>query len=73
MKKLKDFRAIAKEMIENPKGKSRKLIRRSKRETEELHEKLKDFASANPGVDVTQLFESEKTEKLKREMHKRAF
>ena len=73
LKKLKDFRAIAKEMIENPKGKSRKLIRRSKRETEELHEKLKEFASANPGVDVTTLFESEKTEKLKREMHKRAF
>ena len=53
LKKLKDFRAVAKEMIENPKGKSRKLIRRSKRETEELHEKLKEFASANPGVDVT--------------------
>lgn len=73
MKKLKDFRAIAKELIENPRGRNRKMIRRNKREVDEMEEKLREFAAANPGVDVTTLFESERAEKLKRQMHKRAF
>ena len=49
------------------------MIRRNKREVDEMEEKLREFAAANPGVDVTTLFESERAEKLKRQMHKRAF
>ena len=39
LKRLKDFRSIAQEMIENPKGKTRRHVsgRRTKRETEELY------------------------------------
>lgn len=70
MKKLKDFRAIAKEMIENPRGRTRRLIRRNKREVDELEQRLREFAQTNPDLDVTSLFESEKAEKLKRHMHK---
>jgi hypothetical protein len=42
-------------MIEDPNGKTRRFEsgRRTKRETEELYEKLKEFQRENPNVDVT--------------------
>lgn len=62
-------------MIENPKHKTRrhKSNRRTKRETEELYEKMREFEAANPGVNLTSLFESEALEKSRAQMHKRAF
>jgi hypothetical protein len=62
-------------MIEDPKHKTRrhKSNRRTKRETEELHEKLRAYEAANPGIDVTSLYESEQTEKARLRMHKKAF
>ena len=61
LKKLKEFRSIAQEMIENPQHKTRRhrSNRRTKRETEELYEKLKAYEAANPGINLTSLFESE--------------
>ena len=62
-------------MIENPKHKTRrhKSNRRTKRETEELYEKMREFEASNPGVNLTSLFESEALEKSRAQMHKRAF
>ena len=75
LKKLKEFRSIAQEMIENPKGKTRrhKSNRRTKRETEELYQKMREFEASNPEVNLTSLFESEALEKSRAQMHKRAF
>jgi hypothetical protein len=75
LKRLKDFKSIAQELIENPKGKQRRHVsgRRTKRETEELYEKLKDYQRENPHVDVTSLFENDKMDSIRRELHKRSF
>ena len=45
LKRLKEFRSIAQELIENPKGRTRRHAssRRTKRETEELYQKLKEY------------------------------
>jgi|TARA_B110001450_G_scaffold233996_1_gene237716 hypothetical protein len=62
-------------MIENPQHKTRRhrSNRRTKRETEELYEKLKAYEAANPGINLTSLFESEEIEKARLRMHKKAF
>ena len=75
LKRLKDFKSIAQELIENPKGKTRRHVsgRRTKRETEELYEKLKDYQKENPNIDVTSLFENDKIDGIRRELHKRSF
>ena len=75
LKKLKEFRSLAQEMIENPQHKTRrhKSNRRTKRETEELYEKLKAHEAANPGINLTSLFETEQIEKARLRMHKKAF
>ena len=75
LKKLKEFRSLAQEMIENPKNKTRrhKSNRRTKRETEELYQKMREFEAANPGVNLTTLFENEELEKSRALMHKKAF
>jgi RNA recognition motif-containing protein len=75
LKRLKDFKSIAQELIENPKGKMRRHVsgRRTKRETEELYEKLKEFQKENPNIDVTSLFENDKLDFIRREQHKRSF
>lgn len=73
--RLKEFKSLAQEMIENPKGKTRRHIsnRRTKRETEELYHKLKEYEAANPGMDLTTLFESHEAEKARVLQHKKAF
>jgi len=62
-------------MIENPRGKTRRgsANRRTKRELEELYDKMRTMQSENPNIDLTSLFENEKTEKTRRETHKMAF
>lgn len=73
--RLKEFKSIAQEMIENPNGKTRRhqSNRRTKRETEELYQKLKEYQAANPGMDVTALFESHEAERARILQHKKAF
>jgi hypothetical protein len=75
LKRLKEFKSIAQEMIENPKGRTRRHAssRRTERETEELYQKLKEYQKQNPNIDVTSLFESEKTDEIRKAMHKRSF
>lgn len=75
IQRLKEFKSIAQEMIENPKGKTRRHSsnRRTQREQEELYEKIKAFQAKHPGVDVSMLFESEQAERVKLIQHKKAF
>ena len=74
-RRLKEFKSIAQELIENPRGKTRRhgSSRRTQREQEELYEKIKAFQAENPGVDVSMLFESEQAERAKRLQHMKAF
>lgn len=39
----------------------------------ELKAKLKKFMEKNPGVDISTLFENEKTDRIRKELHKQAF
>lgn len=75
LQRLKDFKKIAQELVENPNGRTRRHIssRRTKRETEELYQKLKALERENPDMDLTTLFESHKAEEIRRAMHRRAF
>lgn len=75
LKRLKEFRSIAQEMIENPKGRTRRHAssRRTKRETEELYQKLKEYQASNPNIDVSSLFETDKADEIRKAMHKRSF
>jgi len=75
LQRLKEFRSLAQEMIENPNGKTRRhqSNRRTKRETEELYAKMKEFQAANPGVDISTLFDSEEAERARIRQHKKAF
>jgi len=68
-KKLQEFKSVAQEMIENPRGKTRRNVsaRRTKRELEELYSKMRKMEGENPKVDLTSLFESSKTENIRRE------
>jgi hypothetical protein len=73
--RLKEFKSVAREILEDPKFRTRRheSLRRTKREQEELNRKMKAIQKKHPDLDITQLFESEKTERARREMHKRAF
>lgn len=75
LKRLKEFRSIAQEMIENPKGRTRRHAssRRTKREAEELYQKLKEYQASNPNIDVSSLFETDKADEIRKAMHKRSF
>jgi hypothetical protein len=64
LKKIRDFRELSKNIIENDKG----LIRgsaasqRSKDEQDRLKEKIRDLQARYPHVDMTQLFETDEAE-----------
>ena len=75
LERLKEFKSVAREILEDPKFRTRRheSLRRTKREQEELNRKMRAIQKKHPDLDITQLFESEKTERARREMHKRAF
>lgn len=75
LRKLKAFREIAQELIENPDNVTGQSApnRRFRREREQLVQKLKKFQKEHPEVDITQLFENEKTDRIRRQLHKVAF
>lgn len=60
LKRLADFKSMAQEIIENRKHATRRdpSQRRTKRETEELYEKLKQYQIQNPQVDLSSLYET---------------
>jgi len=60
LKRLAEFKALAQDIIEDKAHRTRRhgALRRNKRETEELYEKLRAYQAKNPSVDITTLFES---------------
>ena len=74
-KRLQEFKQLAQEILENSKHKTRRheSQRRTKREQEELNQRMRELQKEYPDLDLTQLFESEQAQKARREMHKRAF
>mmetsp|Transcript_24320 Transcript_24320/g.37594 ORF Transcript_24320/g.37594 Transcript_24320/m.37594 type:complete len:266 (+) Transcript_24320:2338-3135(+) len=75
LKKLKEFRGIAQELIEENKYKTRRHVnkRRTKREEAELKAKIKEFQSKNPNVDVSSLYNSDASDLFRMQTHKRQF
>jgi hypothetical protein len=64
LKKIRDFRELSKNIIENDKGLIRgsAAAQRSKDEQDRLKEKIRDLQARYPHVDMTQLFETDEAE-----------
>lgn len=74
LQRLKEFKSLAQEMIENPKGRTRRhqSQRRTQREVEELYEKLREYQAQHPHMDLSGLFENYEADRARLAMHKRA-
>jgi len=74
-RKLKEFRDFARDIIENKPHKMRqaKMSRRTKEEERELDDKIRKLQKENPSVDLTPLFDSDRADVARKEMHKRQF
>lgn len=74
--KLKEFRKLAKDVIEGGvDGKARGARRgnRSDMEHERLLQKVRELEKKYPHIDVTQLFMTDKADKAQQAIHKAAF
>jgi hypothetical protein len=72
LKKLKEFRELAREVIDNsdkPKL-GTYFPKRSQAEEEIVNEKIRKLQKENPDIDYTQLFESERAEAARKAQHK---
>lgn len=74
MKKLKEFRELARDTIDNSsRHKLRSPVSRTKEEEENVNEKIRQLQRENPDIDYTQLFDTERAEIARKAQHKRAF
>ena len=73
MKKVKEFREMARTVIEGDKYKDRSWVPRNEAEEEKLNEKIRQLQKEHPEIDYTQLFETERAEQVRKEQHKKAF
>lgn len=75
LKKLKEFRELAREVIDDPAQPKLGTIlsKRSPQEEQVLNEKIRKLQKENPDIDYTQLFDSERAEQARRVQHKKAF
>ena len=65
---------MARDTIDNSsKPRVNSLIERSQAEEEDLNDKIRLLQKANPDVDYTQLFDSERAETARKTQHKKAF
>jgi len=74
--KLKEFRKLARDVIEggvDHKARSGRIDRRTTFEEERLREKVKDLEEKYPHVDFTQIFMGEKADAAQKALHKSAF
>ena len=72
MKKLKDFREMAREVLENPKYIARgEYSQRFEDEEERLNAKIREMQRKDPDTDYTELFETERAELARKAMHKK--
>lgn len=74
LKKLKEFRSLAREVLDNKESsKLGSLAQRTTAEEEALNEKIRALQRENPDKDYTQLFETERAELARKAQHKKAF
>jgi hypothetical protein len=74
LKKLKEFRELARDTIDNSsRHKLRSPVSRTKEEEENVNEKIRQLQRENPDIDYTQLFDTERAEIARKAQHKRAF
>ena len=71
LEKYNELRSVLQELVENPKGRTRRHVssKRTKREREELRQKLLEFQKKHPGVSVSSLFSNEETDLLEKKSH----
>lgn len=73
-RKLKEFRALARNVIAGTSHTDNKVVNgRSDLDEEKLRAKIKEFEKKYPHVDLSQLFNTEKAEDARRSLHKNAF
>ena len=75
LKKIKDFRDLAREVIDDPsRPKVGALLdKRTTQEERDLDDKIRKMQRENPDLDLTQLFETERAEIARKAQHKKAF
>ena len=75
LKKIKDFRDLAREVIDDPsRPKVGALLdKRTSQEERDLDDKIRKMQRENPDLDLTQLFETERAEIARKAQHKKAF
>ena len=75
LKKIKDFRDLAREVIDDPsRPKVGALLdKRTTQEERDLDDKIRKMQRENPDLDLTQLFETERAEVARKAQHKKAF
>jgi hypothetical protein len=75
LKKIKDFRDLAREVIDDPSRPKVGAIldKRTTQEERDLDDKIRKMQRENPDLDLTQLFETERAEIARKAQHKKAF
>jgi hypothetical protein len=74
LKKLKEFRTVARDAIDKSERFSgASMIQRTPEQEEALNEKIRELQRQNPNVDYTQLFDTERAETVRKAQHKQAF
>jgi hypothetical protein len=74
LKKLKEFRELARDTIDNSsRHKLHSPVSRTREEEEIVNEKIRQLQRENPDIDYTQLFDTERAESARKAQHKRAF
>jgi GTP1/Obg family GTP-binding protein len=66
LKKLKDFRETAKDVIDGKRSFKGALLQRTQREEQDLMDKIRQLQKDNPDKDYTQLFQTERAELLRK-------
>jgi hypothetical protein len=75
LKKIKEFKTLAREVIDDP---SRPKLgamneKRTSQEERDLDDKIRKMQRENPDLDLTQMFETERSELARKAQHKKAF
>jgi hypothetical protein len=75
LKKIKDFRDLAREVIDDPSRPKVGAIldKRTTQEEKDLDDKIRKMQRENPDLDLTQLFETERAEIARKAQHKKTF
>jgi len=75
LKKLKEFRELARDVIDNGDKPKYQTFnpKRTQEEEEILNDKIRKLQKENPDIDYTQLFDTDRAEQARKAQHKKAF